>query len=320
MLLIIVLICSSQLFSQKGSKSSKEDEDLKAEMAYLDSVEHAMNYQHGSILLDNDLAKITVPKGFKYLNSSQTDFVLTSIWGNPPGQNSMGMLLPENMGVTASESYAFIIEWDEMGYVKDDDADKINYDDLLEEMQEDVDAGSQDRVKEGYESIKLVGWAAKPFYDKTNKILHWAKELKFGNSSENTLNYNIRILGRKGVLILNAVASIKQLPLVNKDIKSVLNIVEFTDGNKYTDYKPSVDKLAAVGIGGLVAGKVLAKLGFLGLLAKFFAPLLKFGKLAIVAIGGGLSAIWRFITGRRKQEEDPLNDIIKNNSSKKTDE
>jgi uncharacterized membrane-anchored protein len=64
-----------------------------------------------------------------------------------------------------------------------------------------------------------------------------------------------------------------------------------------------MDTVAAVGIGGLVAGKVLAKLGFLGLLAKFFAPLLKFGKLGFVAIAAGFSALWRFITGRKKEEE-----------------
>jgi hypothetical protein len=47
----------------------------------------------------------------------------------------------------------------------------------------------------------------------------------------------------------------------------------------------------------------LAKLGFLGLFLKFFAPLLKFGKLGFVAIAGGLSALWRFISGRKKEEE-----------------
>jgi uncharacterized membrane-anchored protein len=46
-----------------------------------------------------------------------------------------------------------------------------------------------------------------------------------------------------------------EFPLVNKDINKVLDIVEFTDGNKYADFNPSADKIAAVGIGGLVAGR-----------------------------------------------------------------
>jgi uncharacterized membrane-anchored protein len=130
-----------------------------------------------------------------------------------------------------------------------------NYDDLLKDMKEDMESENEERKKEGYPAIQIVGWASKPFYDKNRKILHWAKELKFEGGSENTLNYNIRILGRKGVLVLNAVAGMAEFPLVNKDINKVLDIVEFTDGNKYADFNPSADKIAAVGIGGLVAGR-----------------------------------------------------------------
>ena len=302
----LLLLCISFFYSVSAQKDKKtSDEESKAlavQEAYIDSVEHAMNYQHGTILLKNGIAKITIPAGFKFLNAEQANFVVTDLWGNPP-QELLGMILPEGGKVTDGSSYSFIIQWDEMGFVKDDDADDINYDDLLADMQEDITAGNEERVKEGYGSVKLVGWAAKPFYDKEHKVLHWAKEIKFDDSAENTLNYNIRILGRKGVLILNAVGGMSQLTMVNNDISKVLNIVEFTDGNKYKDFDPGLDVVAAVGIGGLVAGKVLAKLGFLGLLGKFFLPLLKLGKLGIVAIGAGLTAVWRFITGKRKEDE-----------------
>lgn len=298
-LLVLILSCINLVSAQK-----EKDEELamKAQIAYLDSVDHAMKFEHGTIVLKNSIAKINIPAGFKFLNAEQASFVVTDVWGNPP-QEVLGMILPENAKVTDASSYSFIIQWDEMGFVKDDDADEIDYDDLLANMQEEIETDNEERQKAGYDNIKLIGWAAKPFYDKQHKILHWAKEIKFGDSPENTLNYNIRILGRKGVLILNAVAGMSQLAAVNKDISKVLNIVEFTDGNKYKDFDPGVDVVAAVGIGGLVAGKVLAKLGFLGILAKFFAPLLKFGKLGIIAIGAGISAVWRFITGKRKEEE-----------------
>jgi uncharacterized membrane-anchored protein len=303
--LLLLLLGFITAFSQKDKKPTEAE--LKAEMAqiaYMDSVEKAMKYEHGTVLLQGGIAKINIPSGYKFLNSEQASFIVTNVWGNPP-QTVLGMLMPENVKITDSNSYAFIIEWDEMGYVKDNDADEIDYDDLLKDLQDETEEANEERTKEGYEAVKLVGWAAKPFYDKQHKILHWAKEVKFGEmgGGENTLNYNVRILGRKGVLILNAVSGMSQLPLVNNDIKSVLNIVEFTEGNKYENFDSNMDTVAAVGIGGLVAGKVLAKLGFLGLLAKFFAPLLKFGKLGFVAIAAGFSALWRFITGRKKEEE-----------------
>ena len=49
----------------------------------------------------------------------------------------------------------------------------------------------------------------------------------------------------------------------------LLAMTEFTEGNRYSDFKPGVDKVAAVGIGGLIAGKVLAKTGLLVMLMAF---------------------------------------------------
>jgi uncharacterized membrane-anchored protein len=208
------------------------------------------------------------------------------------------MLFPGAGSPFADSSYAFVITYDGMGYVKDDDADKINYDDMLKEMQEGEKAENEERAKQGYEPIHFAGWAQKPFYDKTNKVLHWAKELKFGEATDgNTLNYEVRILGRKGVLSLNAVASMSELTLVKNDIDKVLTIASFTKGNTYGEFDSKVDDVAAWTVGGLVAGKVLAKVGFFALILKN----IKLVIIALAAVGGG---IWRFITGRKKKEED----------------
>jgi uncharacterized membrane-anchored protein len=73
----------------------------------------------------------------------------------------------------------------------------------------------------------------------------------------------------------------------------VINSIEFTEGNRYGDFKTDIDQVAAWTIGGLVAGKILAKVGL-------FAMVLKFWKLiAIVFVAGG-SAIWKFFIGRKK--------------------
>jgi uncharacterized membrane-anchored protein len=178
-----------------------------------------------------------------------------------------------------TDSYVFNIQYDEIGYVKDDDADDINYDDLLTQMKEESVEENKLRIKEGYEKVTIIGWAAEPYYDKDRKILYWAREIKFGENEVNTLNYNIRILGRKGVFVLNAIATTKELPLVQTDISKVLDIFQFNDGYKYEEFDSSVDEVAAWTIGGLVAGKVLAKVGL-------FAVLAKFGKFIFFAILG----------------------------------
>ena len=253
----------------------------------IDSIEKTFTYEHGTITLKNGIGQIVVPDGFKYLNPAQAERVIVDLWGNPGGENiTLGLILPEDQGVLNERGYVFNIQYDEIGYVKDNDADKIDYDELMTEMKKEAVEANKLREEQGYEPIYMVGWAAKPFYDGNKKILHWAKEIKFGTNEVNTLNYNVRVLGRKGVLVLNAIATMADLPLVKKDVPLVLDIVQFNDGFKYQDFDPKIDEVAAWTIGGLVAGKLLAKVGF-------FAVLLKFWKLIAIAVFGFLGAFWK---------------------------
>ncbi len=261
------------------------------------AIESKFTYQHGTIKIGNGIGVINVPPGFKYLDSIQAEKVLTDVWGNPKGTSkTLGFILPENQGILSDGSYVFNIEYEGIGYVKDDDADDIDYDELLETMKKEAKEESPQREKEGYPAIEMVGWASKPYYDKDRHILHWAKELKFGTDSINTLNYNVRVLGRKGVLILNAIATMKELPPVKASIPQVLNSVAFSDGYKYTEFDSSIDNVAAWTLGGLVAGKVLAKVGF-------FALLLKFWKLIAVGVVAAFSAVKKFLGFRKAKSE-----------------
>ena len=55
----------------------------------------------------------------------------------------------------------------------------------------------------------------------------------------------------------------EELPAVSAAAPDVMSMVSFTVGNKYADYTLGVGSVAAVGIGGLIAGKVIPKIGFL---------------------------------------------------------
>lgn len=256
--------------------------------AQIDSIEKSFKYQYGVITLSNGIGKITIPKGFKYLDAAQAETVLVDLWGNPQSENAtLGMIFPEEQGVLSETGYAFNIQYDEIGYVKDNDADDIDYDELLKQLQDEAKEANSARAAQGYEAIQIVGWAAKPYYDHERKILHWAKEIKFGDAEVNTLNYNVRILGRKGVLVLNAIAVMPDLATVKKDIPQVLDIVTFNDGYAYKDFDPKIDQVAAWTIGGLVAGKVLSKVGLLAILIKFW-------KIIALAVAGAFGAMLKF--------------------------
>lgn len=287
---LILLVAFVTLYS-----FALDAQEVDSTQMVIDSIENSLLYETGTIELDEGNAILTVPAGFRYLNPEQANFVLSGLWGNPEDEQILGLLVPENKGVLAEDSWVFTINYDEMGYVDDEDAKDIDYDDLLKDQKVDTKAASEQREQLGYETIELIGWAAKPYYDQNHKVLHWAKELNFGGDSLNTLNYNLRVLGRKGIFLLNAVASMSELPEVEQNIDKVITSVEFAEGSRYSDFDPDIDEVAAWTVGGLVAGKVLAKAGFFALIAKFW----KIIALAIAGVGG---SIWKFISGKKDEE------------------
>jgi uncharacterized membrane-anchored protein len=194
------------------------------------------------------------------------------------------MLLPAGVTPISTNCWVVTIEYSEDGYVKDSDASTINYDDLLKKMQKSVADENAERQKQGYPSVSLVGWAATPHYDAATHKLYWAKDLKFEGEEHDTLNYNIRMLGRKGVLELNAIASVGQFAEIDQETPQILGMVDFKEGNRYADFDPKTDKVAKYGIAALVAGGALAAAAKLGLFKLVWFALLGAKKFVIIGI------------------------------------
>jgi uncharacterized membrane-anchored protein len=264
--------------------------------------EAQLQYQTGRIALKNGLATLDVPQTFRYLDGESAQRVIEGPWGNPPGsaEGVLGMLVPAGISPLADEGWGVVITFDEDGWVDDKDASSIDYAELLASMQKDTRASNEARRREGYEPVSLVGWAEPPSYSRETNKMYWAKELQFGEGPEatRTLNYNVRVLGRRGVLVLNAVAGMQLLPSIRTDMQKVISFVEFNEGHRYADYQPGTDKAAAYGIAGLVAGTVAMKAGFFKVL---LAGLLAAKKLIVVGLVAAGAAIKRFFGGGKSE-------------------
>lgn len=297
-LFLIFLLCTQLSFSQTTDSSSLAEE--KDFQKILDR-DKAIKYQTGNVEINSDV-KLSIPAGYKFMSQKDAEFVVYDFWGNPKQDGLLGMIVKENYSIAQPSDWAFIVTYDNSGFVKDEDAADIDYDEMMENLQSEEEEGNEERAKEGYPPIHMIGWASKPFYDKSNNILHWAKSIKFGDDADTTLNYDVRILGRKGVLSLNAVGTIDQIAEIKSHIPDIVHIAKFKDGSKYTDFDPKIDKIAAYTIGGLVAGKLLAKVGLLALLLKNI-------KLVLLAAGvmfGGLrNKIVGFFSKKKKPAETP---------------
>lgn len=261
-----------------------------------EALEAKLEWKTGTVELPGGKAKLNMPDGYRYLGPEDAAYVLENLWGNPPGPRTLGMLFPSDIGPLAENSWGVVVEYNEDGYIDDDDAEDIDYGDLLDEMKEGTKQENDMRKQQGYPTMDLVGWAEPPHYDKAAKKLYWAKELHVEGAESNTLNYDIRVLGRRGYLLLGAVSSMEALQPVKAGMQDVLKFVEFNDGHRYEDFDPELDKVAAYGVGALVAGKLAAKTGLFAALAAILA---KSGKLIVLAVAGIGAAIAKFF-GRSK--------------------
>jgi len=265
----------------------------------------------GKVELPGGVAVLNLEDGNTYLNPAQTQFLLEKVWKNPDGSGFLGAVIPRGFGEEGeSQVWAALISYEDSGHVKDDDAASMNYDDLLKQMREGVAERNKDRKEKGFEEITLVGWATPPHYDSGAKTVYWARELSFGGSETHTLNYEIRVLGRQGVLDINVVAGLPDLKTVEAATPGLLNQVGFQGGQRYADYQDGTDHLAEYGVAGLILGGIALKAGLLKVILVALAASWKFILIGLAAVGAFLV---RFFKNKKKNTpaagaEDPAQD------------
>ena len=296
-----IAAAADEAAADENAAESEEDLDLTPEQLALMKTEinaqTAKDYhaQSGKVSIQDKLASINLPEDMRFLAASDARKLNTE-WGNLPDDSILGLVYSNDDGLFNDGSWAIFITYSEEGHVNDDDAAGIDYDELLESIQADAKTESVERAKQGLSTVEIVGWAAPPHYDSANKKLHWAKSLRFQEpgeapSEDLVLNYSVRVLGRKGVLELNAVGDVSQLAQLKPKLEQILSATEFQEGSRYADFDPSLDEVAAYGIGALVAGKIAAKVGLFAVIAKFGAKL-------FVPVGIAGAAIFKKLTGR----------------------
>jgi uncharacterized membrane-anchored protein len=268
-----------------------------AMLAEMQAFEANLKWQTGDVQIGGGLAALHLPATFRYLPPDDADAVLQA-WGNPPSPDTLGMLFPADLGVFSDGGWALVLSYEADGHVDDADAASIDYGELLAEMQAGTAEGNATRESMGFPKVDLVGWAEPPHYDAATRKLYWAKELAFAGEGEHTVNYDVRVLGREGVLSMSAIATMGQLPMIRERMAEVITFAEFNPGNRYEDYDPSTDSMATYGIAGLVAGgAVAAKTGVLkGLLAMLLAS----KKLLVAGAVAGVAGLRAFFGGRKE--------------------
>ena len=299
---ILGYVCLLTLFGIAPIRAKTFDElfpGTSYESAEAQAFVEGLNFQQGLIKLPEAQVTLTVPASFYFLGAADSQRVLVDQWGNPPSlvEGVLGMLFPATATPIDADTWGATLTYSAEGYVEDGDAKGLDYDAMLADLKAATDAGNEERKKAGDDPITLVGWASPPYYDQPQHKLHWAKELKFGTAAVNTVNYDVRALGRNGVLELSFITDMDRLTAVKAAMPDVLAMASFDQGSRYEDFDSRIDSVAAYGIGDLIVGVAAKKPG---LLAPALGYLQKFWIITAAALVAGLGALWWKQTRRGK--------------------
>ncbi|TAL07161.1 MAG: DUF2167 domain-containing protein, partial [Verrucomicrobia bacterium] len=203
------------------------------------------------------VAEIKVPVGYIFTDG-KTLRKLLEAGGNPVSGNELGSLEPTN------GEWSVMFRFEDVGYVKDEDKDKLDADKLLQNYKDGTEAGNKVREKAGRPPIHVVGWEQPPRYNETTHNLEWA--IRGECQGRDILNYDTRLLGRKGVMKVILIVDPKELPQTLPTFKTLMAGYNFDTGQSYAEYRPG-DKVAKYGLAALVAGGAAVGAAKLGLFA-----------------------------------------------------
>ncbi|MCD9031155.1 DUF2167 domain-containing protein [Luteimonas sp. Y-2-2-4F] len=228
-------------------------------------------------------ATIDVPEGYLFLGADGARR-LNELFQNPPTGTDEYVLAPENLDWIAYFSF------DGIGYVKDDE--DLDPDAMLASIREGLQRGNEERRRRGWDTLRLVGWQAEPQYDEQLNALAWAILLENEASQSKVVNYNTRLLGRRGVMGVTLVADPEAIAPSIADFKGLVPGYEFVAGERYAEFRPG-DHVAEIGLAALITGGAAAVASKKGWLAAAGVALAKFWKLLLVGIVGVWMAIRR---------------------------
>ena len=293
-----MLLCAAAIVLLPAAGSFAQDDPAQLNPAQMEAARlfQQINWTRGPATAPiGSRAEITLPEGFMI-----TDRAGSQLWNqltqNPP-DGTIATLMPTSDDL----SWFLCFEFDEVGYVKDDEKDELDADAILEAMQEGTEQSNQYRRSQGWTAIHVAGWVYPPSYDETTNNLYWATRLTSDDGDENA-NYSTRLLGRRGVMQVTLVCGVEAMPTVVPQVQEMLRTgFQFNSGEKYAEWRDG-DKLATYGLTGLITGGAVVAAAKTGLLARLGLVLAKAGKAIFAVIAVILGGIYRLFGGGRAEE------------------
>ncbi len=249
----------------------------------------------GAMMLGS-FASIWLPEGYIFAGAADTKRIM-ELTGNPPSDQEVGLVAP----IEEEKEWFIVFEYFPVGHVKDDDRDQIDAEAMLEAISRGTEEANKFRKKLEAPSLHVLDWYERPHYDTATHNLVWALEAVEEGAIEHIINYNVRLLGRRGYMSITLVTEPNVMAVDKPEVEKILAGFAYHEGSRYADFLPG-DKVAQVGLAALVAGGAgvaAVKLGLFAGLAKFLGKAWKIVVLAFVAVAGVVKKFFQGLFGRR---------------------
>lgn len=241
------------------------------------------------------VARLQVPEGYRFLDHKDTRRWLER-HGNEGDKSAIGLIQ------NTKDGWVAIFEFDDIGYVKDDEKNKLDSmaDELLDGYRKGAEQQNRRRKDSGIPDIQVLGWQVRPNYNDATKNLEWCVLAESGG--QKFVNHNVRILGRRGVTRVTLIEDQEKLDETLPVFRNILKTFGYSTGESYAEFRQG-DKIAKYGLGALVAGGAAAaayKVGLLGPLIGFFKKGFKFVILAIAALAAAIRNFFGKLFGKNR--------------------
>lgn len=248
----------------------------------------------GKVDLGDQVAEVRIGEEHLFANAEDTR-KLVEYMGDIPGQREVGMVVPKD----SSAGWFIIFDYHPIGYIKDDEKDKIDASALLKSIQKANEEANKLRRQKKLPILNVIGWHEEPHYDPKAHHLVWTI-LGEGEDGRKVVNYNVRLLGRHGFMSVVLVTDPSTLDQFKPEINSIIADFSYKRGKSYLEFVKG-DKIAEYGLTALIvggAGAAAAKVGFFKILAKAWKAVAA-GVIALFA------AIWKIIKSLWRKRESP---------------
>lgn len=287
-LLAACLLLGSAFATHAEAPAATTTADARqSEMAQASAAAKAAQIGGPAEITLKDQAVLKLPKGYVWVPQPAANQLMKAM-GNSSNDHRLGLIFP----ASEQENWMMVAQYEDAGYIKDDDAKNWNVDDLFKNLKEGTEGANEERRERGYPEIEIIGWVEKPSYDAAHHRLIWSMSAKDKGAAGNEgagINYNTYALGRDGYITLNLITSLDQVGKDKAQAATLLSALNFKEGKRYEDFNASTDRTAEYGLAALVGGLAAKKLGMFALAAGFlakFAKVILLGGIAVVGVIG----------------------------------